>query len=393
LFEAGAKYNGLRGPSRYSVKTTAKWPTIAAAEKAVLPGAGAPDGRHPATLPRQARQRTRRLIRRQGRRDAMTLAEQRNRRYAPRSPESWLQADQSSSGKGADESAGPPDVTRASGVPHRSLIQNNKNRFAMVSIATRSALRIQRDVIYALLLRELSSRFGKSRGGFLWVLFEPIAHLLVPVMVFGFIRYRFVPGVEYPVFLVYGFLPFLLFKAICLQIVNGVNTSQRLLSYRQILLMDVFVAKALAHMVIQAIVFAVVLTGLALLGYDVLPARPVELAGVLVLTVALAFGLGLVFAAIASLVPDARQVINVMFMPLYFISGVLFPVTRFPDEYVRWMAINPVLHLVELSRVTALKGFVPMKYLSLSYPLTLALVTTLIGFMLYRLRYLNKVTM
>jgi capsular polysaccharide transport system permease protein len=263
----------------------------------------------------------------------------------------------------------------------------------MSPTTARPALKIQRDVIYALLLRELSSRFGKSRGGFLWVLFEPIAHLLVPVTIMGFIRHRFVPGVEYPVFLVYGFLPFLLFKAICLQIVNGVNASQGLLSYRQVLLMDVFVAKAMAHFVIQAIVFAIVLGGLALIGYDVLPARPLELAGVLILTVALAFGLGLIFAAIASLIPDARQVIIVMFMPLYFVSGVLFPVTRFPDDYVRWMAINPVLHLVELSRVAAVPGFEPMKYLSLPYPVTLALVSTVIGLMLYRLRYLNKVTM
>jgi capsular polysaccharide transport system permease protein len=257
---------------------------------------------------------------------------------------------------------------------------------------TRSSPQIQRDVLYALLLRELSSRFGKSRGGFLWVLVEPIAHLLMPILIFGFIRQRLMPGVEYPVFLVYGFLPFLLFKAICLQIVNGVNAAQGLLAYRQVLLIDVFAAKALAHFVLQAIVFFVVLTGLAMFGYDVLPPRPVELAGVLALTGTLAFGLGLLFAAIASLIPDARPVIHVMFMPLYLASGILFPVTRFPDEWVRWMAFNPVLHLVELSRVMSVEGYVPMKYLSLGYPVALALTTTIIGLMLYRLRFLTKVT-
>lgn len=256
----------------------------------------------------------------------------------------------------------------------------------------RSHFQIQRDVIYALLLRELSSRFGKSRGGFVWVLVEPIAHLLIPVLIFGFIRQRLVPGVEYPVFLVYGFLPFLLFKAICLQIVDGVNSGQGLLSYRQVLLMDVFVAKAMAHAVIQAVVFTIVLTGLAMFGYDVLPQRPVELAGVLGLTILLAFGLGLTLAAIASLVPDARPVIHVLFLPLYFASGVLFPVTRFPDEWVRWLSINPVLHLVELSRVASLQGYEPIRYLSIPYPVALALTATVIGLMLYRLRYLARVT-
>ena len=63
----------------------------------------------------------------------------------------------------------------------------------------RSHYQIQRDVIYALLLREMGSRFGRSRVGFLWVMVEPLAHLIVPVAIFGFLRDRMLPGVEYPV--------------------------------------------------------------------------------------------------------------------------------------------------------------------------------------------------
>ena len=57
------------------------------------------------------------------------------------------------------------------------------------------------------------------------------------------------------------------------------------------------------------------------------------------------------------------------------------------------MAINPVLHLVELSRVAAVEGYVPFKYLSLEYPVALALVSMTIGLMLYRMRFLTRVTM
>ena len=262
----------------------------------------------------------------------------------------------------------------------------------MQRTTARSHFQIQRDVIYALLLLELSARFGKNRGGFMWVLVEPIAHLLVPMFIFGFIRQRLLPGVEYPVFLVYGFLPFLFFKTICLQMVNGVNTAQGLLSFRQVQLLDVFIAKVMAYAVIQAVVFTIVLTGLAMFGYDVLPPYPVELVAVLALTITLAFGLGLVLAAIASLVPDAQPVIQVMFMPLYFASGILFPVTRFSDEWVRWLAVNPVLHLVELTRAMAIDGYEPMKYLSITYLVVLALTSAVIGLMLYRLRYLARVT-
>jgi len=156
--------------------------------------------------------------------------------------------------------------------------------------------------------------------------------------------------------------------------------------------MDVFIAKTMAYAVIQAVVFAIVLAGLAMFGFDVLPAHPVEFAAVLALTIILAFGLGLVLAAIASFVPDARQVIQVMFMPLYFASGILFPVTRLADEWIVWLAFNPVLHLVELTRSMALDGYEPMKHLSITYPVVLALTSTAIGLMLYRLRYLARVT-
>jgi capsular polysaccharide transport system permease protein len=256
----------------------------------------------------------------------------------------------------------------------------------------RNRLQIQRDVIYALLLRELSSRFGKSRVGFLWVLVEPVAHLVFPILIFGFLRQRVVPGIEYPVFLVYGLLPFLLFKAICLQTMSGTNANRGLLSYRQVLLMDVFIARALANCFIQVIVFIIVLTGLGMLGFDVLPPRPAELLGVLFLTVMLAFGLGLMFAAVGSVAPDATSIIRVMFMPLYFMSGILFPVTRFPDAWIQWLAWNPLLHLVELTRLAGVENYRTMPYLSLEYPVWLAIGSLFIGLMLYRLRYLARVT-
>jgi capsular polysaccharide transport system permease protein len=256
----------------------------------------------------------------------------------------------------------------------------------------RTGFQIQRDVIYALVLREVGARLGKSRVGLIWVLLEPVAHLVFPIVMFGFLLERALPGVDYPIFLVYGFLPFLLFKTICLQTMDGVSANRGLLSYRQITLMDVFIAKALAHCAIEAIVFGVVLSGLAMMAFDVVPAHFVEFAGVLVLTVVMAFGLGLLFAAIGSLVPDAKSVIRLMFLPLYLASGVLFPISRFPDEWIDWFALNPVLHLVELSRATAIEHYEPMRQLNSLFPLTIALATNFIGLAMYRLRYLSRVT-
>src|SRR5262245_30777321 len=109
----------------------------------------------------------------------------------------------------------------------------------MQPLEIRSPYKVQRDVLYALLLREYSARFGRSRVGFFWVLLEPIAHLAVPVLMFSFVMDRHVTGYDYPVFLLYGLLPYFLFRSICNQTMDGVNTSRGLLSYRPVHLIDV----------------------------------------------------------------------------------------------------------------------------------------------------------
>lgn len=259
-----------------------------------------------------------------------------------------------------------------------------------MAAAVRTSLQIQRDVVYALLLREISSRFGKGRVGFLWVLLEPVAHLVFPIAMFGLVLERTLPGIDYPVFLFYGFMPFLLFKSICLQTIEGTRASRGLLSYRQVLLMDVFVAKALAHCAVSAVVYAIVAAGLAFAGYEIMPALPLELGAVLVLAVLLGFGLGLVLAAIANLSPELRSVVRLLFLPLYVLSGVLLPIARFPDAWVEWLALNPVLHVVELARTAAVADYVPMAQLDAGYPTAIAAVALFVGLLLYRLRYLSQ---
>jgi capsular polysaccharide transport system permease protein len=259
--------------------------------------------------------------------------------------------------------------------------------------APRTALQIQIDVIAALLLREVQSRFGRSRVGFIWALLEPITHVALPVVLFGFIFNRTVPGVEYPVFLLYGLLPFLLFKNICLQTMDGVQANVGLLSYRQVHLLDVFVARALSNVAIEMMLFSIVFAGLALLGYDVLPKEPVELFIVLVVAVCMGLGMGMLLAALCGFVPDARSVIRVAFAPLYFMSGVMYPTSRFPREVVQWLSWNPLLHMVDYARVAALPHYRPIQTLEVLFPVAVAVVTLWIGLALYRLRQLNRVTM
>jgi capsular polysaccharide transport system permease protein len=262
----------------------------------------------------------------------------------------------------------------------------------MQPIEIRSPYRVQLDVLYALFLREYTARFGSSRVGFFWVLIEPIAHLAFPVAIFGFIFDRHVTGYEYPVFLIYGLVPYFIFRAICMQTMEGVNTSRGLLSYRPVHLIDVIFTKAIFTLALESVLFLIMAGLLTFLGYDLVPTLPVEWL-ILLLGVALfGVGLGMILAAITSFIPDTRAVIRLLFMPLYMISGVVLPVSRFPDEWVRWLALNPVLHCVEASRNLALNHYKPIEGLSYRMIFFSMAVTLFFGLSLYRLRRLSRVT-
>jgi capsular polysaccharide transport system permease protein len=262
----------------------------------------------------------------------------------------------------------------------------------MQPIEIRSPYKIQKDVLYALLLREFSARFGRSRVGFFWVLIEPIAHVAFPVVMFGFIFDRHVTGYDYPVFLLYGLLPYFLFRSICMQTMEGVNASRGLLSYRPVHLIDLIFMKAIFTLALESTLFLIISMGLTFFGYDLVPSLPIEWLGLMVGVCMFALGLGMILAAITSFIPDARSVIRVSFMPLYLISGVVLPVSRFPPEWVDRLSINPLLHWIEASRQLGLAHYRPIEQLSYQVLFFSMVVTTFFGLALYRLRRLSRVT-
>ncbi len=64
----------------------------------------------------------------------------------------------------------------------------------------RSGLEVQQAVIKALFMREIKTRFGKYRLGYLWAVLEPAAHLMVLVGTLGYVMHKTMPDISFPVF-------------------------------------------------------------------------------------------------------------------------------------------------------------------------------------------------
>lgn len=265
-------------------------------------------------------------------------------------------------------------------------------RFAVNILKPRSSFQIQKSVIFALVLREARARFGERRMGAVWTLIEPICHLLIFSVLFALIRGRTVADVEYPVFVLVGMAPFLLYRNTALRLMDSLRENRSLFGYKQIKPLDTYVARVLVETCISAVVYAILVFGFAWYGFDMKVANPLMWVATLILGLLFAFGLGMVLALITHALPSLKTVIRMAFFPLYFISGVLIPASYLPQAMMPLLLLNPFLHLVELIRAEVLPHYTPVDGVSEGYVATFAAVLLFIALGSYRARRLHLIS-
>lgn len=255
----------------------------------------------------------------------------------------------------------------------------------------RDPFTVMRSVIFALVLREMRTRFGKRRMGAFWVLFEPMGHIMVMLLIFAYIRNRSMTGIDFPVFLLTGIVPFFVFKSIALRLMEGVDANKGLFAYRQIKPADTFIARVLVETSLQAIVYVLTLAGMAWYGFDISIHSPLEWFFLLVLLILLGYGLGNLLCVLGHYLPEAKIIINLLFFPLYLLSGVILPVNNLPANVLAWLLWNPLLHFMELIRAAIFEYYPIIDGVSAHYACGTTLITLFVGLWLYRYRRLDLV--
>ncbi|GAA6135050.1 ABC transporter permease [Oceaniserpentilla sp. 4NH20-0058] len=214
----------------------------------------------------------------------------------------------------------------------------------------RSSLKIMRDTVHALIMREINTRFGSSKLGYFWALAEPAAQAAVLAILFSIIGRSSLSGVPVVVFMMVGLVPFKFFTKLITQLADSVDANKALLSYRQVGPLDPFCARLIIEVVTFILVFLILMVILAWFGYDVMPQDLLGLLYASLLLVYLSVGLGLVLCTITSIWEDFEKVLQMMMRPLIFVSGVFFAATMIPAQYWYVVTWNPVFHLIEMMR-------------------------------------------
>lgn len=255
-----------------------------------------------------------------------------------------------------------------------------------MNVSIRSPWQIQKSVVFALFLRELKTRFGAYKFGYVWLLLEPMAHVIVLSLIFSYMRGSGASGIDFPVFIVTGIVPFLMFKNIALRVMDGVDANRALFSYRQIKPMDTFVARALLDSFLAAVIFTLILLGMAWVGLDVPFRDPFVVVLLMAILVLMGLGLGMIFCVATHYLPEAKTFIRIAFLPLYLLSGVIFPIALVPAEFLPYLLWNPLLHAIELIRGSFFKQYHVFPDISPLFVVMTTLVMLFIGLAWYRTR-------
>lgn len=238
----------------------------------------------------------------------------------------------------------------------------------------------------ALFLREAVARLSAGRAAWVWILVEPVVHLVFLNVLFGFVLQQVVAGIDGGLFLTTGVLGFMILRNSATRPKDAVSANVKLLAYRQVLPVDTVLVRAALEAMLFVVSALVLLSGLGLLvyGYKVVPHDSLQvMLGFATLWLA-GTGLGLIFSVATELFPQAgKMIIDTLFRPLYFISGVMYPASAVPPAYQSLFLSNPLVHGIETVRAGFFPQYHTIQGVSVGYLLGFAMFTVCLGLALH----------
>lgn len=213
-----------------------------------------------------------------------------------------------------------------------------------------TGLRIQGNVIGALLMRELHTRYGRENVGYLWIFLEPmtLAGAVALLHVGGGSSHV---GSIHPVpFAILGYTMFIMFRGMVTRGEGALESNMPLLYHRRVTIFDMMFARALLEGAGTFVTYLVLLGFVMVLGLASFPERPLEFIVGVGLIFWFSFALSLLICAWTHdnrLVARFVHPITYILMP---ISGAFYQLSWIPEPYRSWLTWFPMTVIFELLR-------------------------------------------
>ncbi|PTR12076.1 ABC transporter permease (plasmid) [Cereibacter azotoformans] len=230
--------------------------------------------------------------------------------------------------------------------------------------------------VIALMLREMATSYGRSPGGYIWAIAEPVAGVALLTVVFSFLMRSPPLGNNFPLFYATGFLPFIYYISLTAKLGQAIRFSRPLLAYPAVSFFDAILSRFLLNTLTNLLVFVIVAGGIIVVyGLNVSLNLPVILEA-FSMAAALAFGVGTINCYLFSVAPVWERVWAILNRPMFILSGIFFLIESVPEPFRTLLSYNPLVHVIAKMR----QGFFPTYDARLADPLYVYLVSLICMF-------------
>lgn len=242
--------------------------------------------------------------------------------------------------------------------------------------------------ISALILREMGATYGRSPGGYIWVILEPVLGIGLLVAIFS-IGFRSPPlGSSFALFYATGLLPVFMFTTTVAKTSQAINYSRQLLNYPRVTFIDAIFARFILNVLTQGLVMIIIISGI-LLAFDTRSTFHLErILSSVAMGASLGLGVGLLLCTLISQHPIWQSIWSVLSRPLILVSGVIILHENLPRPYNRWLDWNPLVHVTGQMRRAFYYSY-RAEYLDVLYVYIVAVVCGVLGLFFLRRHYRN----
>ena len=240
--------------------------------------------------------------------------------------------------------------------------------------------------ILALMLREMSTTYGRSAGGYIWAVLQPVGMIVMLSLAFSLIVRTPSLGTNFILFYATGYLPYSFFSTLSAKTAAALRYSRPLLAYASVTWIDAVLARLILNVITAAAVFCIVITAVLMTRETRAVLNLLHVINGVGICILIGFGVGLCNAVIEGFWPVWGQIWSIVTRPLFIASGIIFLYEDAPQiaQSVLWW--NPLIHGTALTRA----GFYPTyqaSFTSLLYCYGMALILIAIGLVFMRATY------
>jgi capsular polysaccharide transport system permease protein len=209
---------------------------------------------------------------------------------------------------------------------------------------------LQARVIWALVLRELQTRYGRENIGFLWMVGEPIMFCAGVAVVWTMIRPAHEHGLPVTAFVITGYVPLTMWRHCIMRSLKAFEANGALLFHRQVTPLDIILARVLLE-VVGTLIAGAIVGGVAIVLGVMDPPKDVALLYLgLLLHALFSLASALLIASLSERSDILEKVLSAAMYLSLPLSGAFAMVSWLPES-TRWIVLlSPSVQNLEMIR-------------------------------------------